>query len=146
MRAYFPSHRFMTSASRAEGCWRARRCVGWTANLLECAAVTRRGPACVKQPGRRPPDRLSCSSARSQVLRRSVWPVGIPRGGVNREENAGKGLIDQIAYSCCEPHTCSLMSPLAATGLPSTYRGDAIFSNIYANHNRTAKVKNEVEI
>lgn len=140
VRACFPSHGFMTSASRAEGCWRAWRCVGWTANLLECAAVTHRGPACVKHSGHRPPDRLSCSPLGSQVLRQSVRPGRILRGGAGGR-NAGKRLIGQITYSCCEPHTCSLMSPLAAAELPSTRRDDAIFSNTYKNHNPTAKLK-----
>lgn len=141
MCACFPSHGFTTSASRAEGCWRAWRCVGWTANLLECAAVTHRGPACVKHPAHRPPDRLAVLfasvyagvAAKCSARQDSAWR----RGG----KNAGKRLIGQITYSCCEPHTCSLMSPLAPSEPPSTRRDDAIFSNTCKNHNPTAKFK-----
>lgn len=61
-------------------------------------------------------------------------------------KNAGKRIIGQITCSCCEPHTCSLMSPLAASELPSTYRDAAIFSNTYEKDDPTTKLINEVEI
>lgn len=96
--------------------------------------------------GRHAPRSPSACPARLclQVLRRNVWPVRIPRG--SGEEKRREKIIGQIRCSCCEPHTCSLMSPLAASELPSARRDAAIFSNTYENDNPTTKLKNEVEI